>query len=323
MSQADTERANARLAAAAAALAEHEQLVASRARVVHDVGGWNTQVEHLHRELARERHEVEVQESGLLGFFYALVGDERLSQAQREAAEAAARLAEATASRDQLAAYLAGLDVRLAGQQHADLIAAFQAARGEKEEALLLSPGPTAQTLQDLAVRVEAIDIELVPLEESVTAGEAALGRVGAVIGTLDGTAPPFGGASARGHAASRERARDTELQQADARGMAGAAQASITVFQRTIEGLSMSDDETAGFATLVDPADRAPFVDAWIRALASKGDRTARLAAARVTMVERYDRLRAQLGPIAARRDALAARRSGLIAQREALIHG
>lgn len=72
---------------------------------------------------------------------------------------------------------------------------------------------------------------------------------------------------------------------------------------------------------SLVTDEDRAAFVDGWIRALVAKGDRTARLAVARVAIVERRERIGAQVRRIRARRASLPPRRDALLNGRQRLL--
>ena len=298
----ELQRVDEQLAAATTALAEHEHAVAARAQLARQLAAEEERVRQLTIELASEREDVVRMTSGVKGFLYALLGDEQLSIEQREAMEAEARLAEAIGSRDHVGAQLAAIDVRLAGQSGEALVAAAAAARAAKEDVLIRTHHPAGLALEDLAVRIEALNIELIPLEEAVVAGEAALAKLRAVIETID-------------------RAHDERVEQRDARGSAGEAEAAIAMFHRSIDRLSTAEDETLGFTTLVDPAERAPFVDTWIRALVGKGERLARLAAARAAMVERHTRIAGQLVRVKARRDELAPRRSKLTSERLQLL--
>lgn len=298
----ELQRVEQRVVAAAGALAEYEHALGSRDRLARDVLAEEERVRHLTAELARERGDVEKMSAGVRGFLYALLGDERLSIEQRQAVEAEARLAEATASRDLLSAHLASLDARLARQLHRELADAASEARAAKEELLIRLNHPAGMALQELAVRIQALDIELIPLEDALVAGEAAVAKLSAVVETLD-------------------RALVERVDQADARGSAGEAQASITVFQRAIDALGMAEDATLGFATLIAAEERTPFADGWIRALVGKGERLARLANARSAIVERLDRTRAQLVRVRARHDELAPRRERLRDERSRLL--
>jgi hypothetical protein len=149
---------------------------------------------------------------------------------------------------------------------------------------------------------MEAIDIELLPLEDAVRAGTAARERLVALADVLD-------------------RARSQQLERDDARGMAGIAQAAIATFHRAVDGLGVADLRSDPFSALVTAADRAPFVDDWLRALSGSGDRLVRLATARTAVLERSERITLQLAPIRARREELTTRRDALLAQREAIL--
>jgi hypothetical protein len=298
----ELQRVQEQLVAASHQLAAYEHVRATRERLARDLGFENARVQHLSNELARERHDVVERQAGVMGFLYGLLGDEQLTIEQREAIEAEARLAEAMASRNHLQAQVAALDAQLAGQSGQALAAAVASARAHKEEVLIRTHDPAGLALQDLAVRIEAIEIELLPLEQAVTAGEHALARLQAVIDRLD-------------------RARTEQLEQRDARGSAGEAQAAITVFHRAVDGLATAEEATWGFLTLITEEDRAPFVDGWIRALVGNGDRSARLATARSAIAARRARVHGQLARIRARRDELAPRREALLAERQRLL--
>ncbi len=302
MADPELQRVQDRLVEAVNALAQYEHVRSGRDRLAADLSSEHARVYHLSAELTRERNDVIERSSGLRGFLYALVGDEQLTIEQREAIEAEARLAEALAARNHLHARVAALDARLAGQSGSDLATAVAAARVAKEEVLIRTNHPDGIALQDLAVRVEAIEIELIPLDDAVAAGEAAMTTLRSLIDTLD-------------------RAHNVKLEQADARGAAGSAQAAITVFQRAVDALVTAEDATRGFGTLIDAEDREPFADRWIRALVGKGDRTARLTAARAEIAHRLERVQGQLARVRARRDELAPRREQLLAERLRLL--
>jgi len=302
VSDPELQAAQDRLVAAVKALAGYEHVHAGRQRIAADLSAEHSRVQHLTHELARERNDVAERSSGVTGFLYSLIGDEQLTIEQREALEAEARLAEALASRNHLHARVAALDARLAGQSAEALAAAVAAARADKEAVLIRTHHPAGLALQDLAVRIEAIEIELIPLDDAVAGGDAAIASLRSIVETLD-------------------RARNERLEQADARGAAGAAQAAITVFQRAIDALVTAEDATRHLGTLIDPADREPFVDGWIRALVGKGDRGARLATARAAIAFRLERLHAQLARVHARRDELAPRRETLRDERRRLL--
>lgn len=301
-SDAEVQRVEQQLTTAVRALAEHEHALAIRTQLARQAAAEEERVRQLTGELAREREDVVRMTSGVKGFLYALLGDEQLSIEQREAVEAEARLAEAMGSLHHLSSRLASIDVQLAGQSRQALVDAAAAARAAKEEMLIRTHHPAGRALEDLAVRIDALNIELLPLDEAVTAGEVAVEKIQAVIVTID-------------------RAQDERVEQRDARGSAGEAEAAITMFHRAIDRLSTAEDETLGFSTLIAPEERAPFADAWIRALVGKGDRLARLATARAAMVGRHTQIANQLARVRARRDELAPRRTLLLSERQQLL--
>nr|MBA3457119.1 hypothetical protein [Deltaproteobacteria bacterium] len=156
---------------------------------------------------------------------------------------------------------------------------------------------PGGATLIDLGVRIESIDIELVPLEDAVAAGTAAAAQLFEVLDALgrDGAAP--------------------------SKGLVGDAQAKITVFQRAVDQLAAPDDTRPPFSNAISDEDRQPWVDAWLKQLFGSGDRGTRIAQARTAVLNRLARLKEQLDPVQARRDELAARRSDLATQYDRLL--
>ncbi|MBA3459339.1 MAG: hypothetical protein H0T46_05215, partial [Deltaproteobacteria bacterium] len=232
-SDAELLRVEEQRAAAVNALAEHEYALAGRGQLAGQLATEEKRVRLLTVELAREREDVVRMTSGVMGFLYALVGDEQLSIEQREALEAEARLAEAMGSLQHLSSRLASIDARLATQSYQSLVDAAAAARSAKEELLIRTHHPAGLALEDLGVRIEALNIELIPLDEAVAAGDAALAKIKAVVETLD-------------------RAQNERVEQRDARGSAGEAEAAIAIFHRAIDGLSTAEDETLGFSMLV-----------------------------------------------------------------------
>ncbi|MBA2539106.1 MAG: hypothetical protein H0V17_05675, partial [Deltaproteobacteria bacterium] len=174
----ELQRAEQALAAAVSALAGYEHLRTTRARLTHDLTAAEAHVQHLAYELMRERNDVIERSSGVIGFLYGLVGDAQLSIEQREALEAEARLGEATAGRDHLRAQLASLDAQLAGQSAPVLAANVASLRATKEEILIRGNHPAGVALRELAVWIQSIEIELIPLDDALSSGEKALGKL-------------------------------------------------------------------------------------------------------------------------------------------------
>ncbi|MBA3394311.1 MAG: hypothetical protein H0T89_16820, partial [Deltaproteobacteria bacterium] len=181
----------------------------------------------------------------------------------------------------------------------------LRAATAAREATLIEQGTPTGATLQELAIQLESIDIELVPLEDAVAAGNAALATLARIVVACD--AALTGGL--------------TRDDAAKARGIAGEAQAQITVFARSLGELAMStlDDPLAKPASLDEP----PFADPWVRALFGSGPAADRITAARTSMLQRLERVRAVFNPMHARYQDLATRRAALVRERERLLTG
>lgn len=290
-----------RLSKVTAAIAEREHLVRVRTLLANDIANEDKRVQQLAVELQYERNDVARLTTGVLGFLETiLAGDGAVEKEMREAAEAEARLREAQGSLDALRRQAAGVDARLAQLVPAQLDAELAAARAAREEALMRGGSAVGAQLQDLAIRIESIDIELVPLADAVVAGDAAFKALAEILAILDGVAT-----------------RRVELHDHKAKAMAGDAQAKILMFHR-----ALAEVATASFEDRldVDPAD-ATFADAWVKGLFGKGSREERIAKARAPMVTRIERIGALLAPLRARHDELAARRAALLAERHQLV--
>ena len=287
--------------AVTAKIAEREHLVRMRDKLALDIKNQEARVQQLAVELQYERNDVYRLTNGVMGFIeQILAADGALEKEKREAAEAEVRLREAQGALDTFMKQMREVETRLAQLVPAELDAELAAARAAKEEALMRSGSSAGAELQDIAIRIESIDIELVPLADAVGAGEAAFQAVAKLIGTLDAVA---GGQVAFGSK--------------PAEALAGDAQAKIAVFHR-----ALGEVATASFEDRfdIDPTD-ATFADAWVKGLFGKGTREERLAKAREPMVARIERIGAIMTPLRTRRDELAKRRLALVEQRKALV--
>lgn len=294
--------ADDRLRAATAAIAEREHLARVRGLLANDVAAEVRRVEQLRVELRHERADVERLTVGAMSFLHTiLAGDGALAKEQREVAEAEARLHEAQGSLDLLRGQAAAVEARLARLDPAELELELAAARAAKAEALARGHTPAGAQLADLAIRVESIDIELVPLADAVTAADAAFEAVVEIVAILDGLAT----------------SQTAEVPAGRTRALAGEAQAKLVVL-----GGALSEVAPASFAVTpaVDPRDTG-FADAWVRGLFGAGPRAERLAAARAEMAARCERVGAIRTPLRARHDELAARRAALLAERARLL--
>jgi hypothetical protein len=282
-----------RLRAAQAALAEREHLAHVKAELAPQLQAEDQRVQQRTHALRREQADVDRLGSGVLGFLNELLGGQ-LSREQREVAEAAARLREAIAARDVVRDQLASTDARLAELANADVELA--AARAAKEAELVRTGSPLVAELDELDIQAMAIDIELVPLHEALVAGHAALAALAAVVLGLD--VLEGGGRK-------------------QASGLIGDADGKLRVFEAELADLAGLPLELPQGAP--GDADLA----AWVDALLGRGDRDARLAAAREDLAARIARLRTRLEPIRARHDELAGRRAALVTRRAELIEG
>ena len=291
-----------RLRAANAAAAERVHLAHLKASLSAEVIAHQERVQQLATELERERADVERLSSGLLGFLGDVlgVGAAELDREQREAYEAQVRLREAVAARDQLRSQLQTIEQRLGQLTPAAIETELRAARAAKEAELVEYRAPGGAELVDLGIRITSLDIELVPLEEAVRAGDVAVAAISEILAALD-------------HA-QRPSKKDKHVDRA--RGLAGEAEGKLAVFHRAVDELANPDGGMDGFATLIAPADRARFMDGWLKLLFASG-----IEAARTELIERLERVRASLSPIRTRRDELATRRASLVAAREQLL--
>jgi hypothetical protein len=290
-----------RVRAITAKLAEREHLLRVRAVLAEDVANEEKRVQQLAVELQWERNDVLRLTTGVMGFLETiLAGDGALEKEKREAAEAEARLREAQGSLDALRQQVRDVEARLAQLVPAQLEAELVAARAAREAALLRSGSQAGIALQDIAIRIESIDIELVPLADAVVAGDAAFKALAEILAVLDAVTT-----------------RTAELRDNQAKALAGDAQAKIQIFHRALAEVATSSFEDR---LDIDPTD-ATFADAWVKGLFGKGTREERIAKARAPMVTRIERIGALLEPMRTRHDDLAKRRAQLLAEREKLI--
>jgi chromosome segregation ATPase len=290
-----------RLSKITAAIAEREHLLRVRTQLASDLANEDNRVQQLAVELQYERNDVARLTTGVMGFLETiLAGDGALEKEKREAAEAEARLREAQGSLDELRRQAAGVDARLAQLVPSQLEAELAAARAAREEALMRSGSTAGVQLQDLAIRIESIDIELVPLADAVVAGDAAFQALAEILAILDGVAT-----------------QRVQLNDHKAKAMAGDAQAKVLSFHRALGEIATAPFEDR---IALDPTD-ATFADAWVKGLFGKGTREERIAKARTPMVARIERIGSLLAPLRARHDELAGRRAALLAERQKLV--
>ncbi|MDQ3367879.1 MAG: hypothetical protein M3680_20840 [Myxococcota bacterium] len=295
-----TASADERLRAVQAAIAEREHLLRVRDHLATDLVAERDRVEHLRVTLKYEQEDVVRVSTGLMGFLSTILdGGNTLAKEEQEAYEAEVRLREAIAALELLRTQAAGVDQRLAALVPAALERELHAARAAKQASIVESGAPQAADLQEIAIQLESLDIELVPLEDAVAAGNAALAVLAELIAALD--------AAASSGLTSKSAAR----------GIAGEAQSRLQIFRRALSELATSSLDQP----LAPPLPPDEFADAWVRALFGSGPAPARLAAARSAMVGRLEAVQTRFAALRARRAELAARRAALIQQRDAML--
>lgn len=293
--------ADERLRAVTAAIAEREHLLRVRGLLQQDIANEDKRVQQLAVELQFERADVERLTTGVMGFLQnILAGEDALEKEKREVIEAQSRLREAQGSLEGLKQQLLGVEARLGQLVPHQLEAELVDARAAKEDALVHSGTQIGADLQDIVIRIESIDIELVPLADAVVAGDAAFQALAKLIGTLDAVAN-----------------RTIEFGSKPAEALAGDAQAKIRIFHRAVAEVAAASFEDR---LDIDPTD-ATFADAWVKGLFGKGTRDERIQHARAPMVTRIERVGALLSPLRARHDELAKRRTALLAERDKLV--
>jgi hypothetical protein len=290
-----------RLRKVTTAIAERDHLVRVRDSLVKDIAAEEHRVQQLAKELRMEKADVDRLTNGAMSFVnYLLAGDGALAKEQREVAEAQARLVEAQGSLETLRQRHKDVVTRIGQFVPGELERELAAARAAKESVLEHSNTAVGAELRELAIRIESIDIELVPLADAVNAAVTAYNALAEIITLLDATQAPK---------------IDTTAKRAKA--LAGEAQAKIAIFHRALNEIATSSFDDP-FTT--DPTDRS-FADAWVKELFSKRTPQERMATARSSMVARIERVGAALNPLRARHDELAGRRAALIAERAKLV--
>jgi hypothetical protein len=285
--------ADDRLEAVSKAIAEREYLVKVRTELAQDIATEEQRVQQLAKQLQIERADVERLTNGVMSFVnYVLAGEGGLAKEQRDVAEAQARLREAQGGLEGLRQQEANVRARLSQLDPAKLEAELVAARSAKADAVMRRGGPAAAQLQDIAIRIESIDIELVPLGDAVLAGGAAFDALRALLAAIDAAPKP----------------------PKQAQALAGDAQAKLVVFSRALDQIATAsfDDRPS-----LDRRD-VTFVDDWMRLISKQG-----VASARAEMVARIERIGAVLAPLRSRRDDLANRRKALVTERQTLVAG
>ncbi|MEO8705627.1 MAG: hypothetical protein ABI867_36690 [Kofleriaceae bacterium] len=285
-----------RLRAAHAANAERERLIQTRSQHATELTAAQQQVQQLARALGKELSDVQQLSTGVQGFLNQLVGGERLAKEQREVFDADARYKQAMQWRDQVIGNIANIDSRLAVLSTDAIATEIREARASKELEIRNAGGARAGQLLELDIRLESIDIELIPLENALTSGHAALAKLAEIVTFLD---------SAQDDRDSKKRA-----------GASGDAQTKLIAFRRALDELA-----SGGLDPVFDRRPDERFADSWVRALFGDGKFAGRLAAARASILERIDYVRTKLTDVRTRFDELSARRASVAQERDALV--
>jgi hypothetical protein len=300
--------ADEKLRAAQAASAERLRLIGIREALAPDLEEAEADATKLEATLEDERRDVRRYERGVWAFLYDLFADReaRLTKEQREAVEAEARWRDGAALRDRLREEVASLGTRIDILANADTELAT--ARMKKHEALLASGGPAAQELDGIGTQLGAIGVEAQAVDEALGAGDravVALAQLGAVLDS----ARNWGVADLMTDSFLVSWAKRNKLD--EARSLAGAAQAEISVFRRELADVGVSLlTEIEGLA------DHHRFLDTWFDNIFSDFSVQGRINDARTTTESATQHVRQALEGLRARRAALTARHDTLMKQ-------
>jgi hypothetical protein len=257
----------------------------------------------LQNVLAKEQGDVAALREGILGFLQSLAMTDEMSNEQREATEAAARLREGLSARDALYRQIAELDARITAYDPVQLAREEAARKANEELASVARNRDVSEQLLELAVRIEAIDFELGPLTDAVKAGTQTSNELFDVIRAID--------------EAKREPVRAPVLAERTARGMLGEAHAAALGFFATLESLPAPDDHTPRIADTLDYNDRSSPVDDILPRLLAHGPVAARLDDARTAVIARIERIQALLEEVRVRHAEVSQRRLAFEHQR------
>ena len=219
---------------------EVADLQQQRTVLLAKLGESDQRLEALRSQLVKEQEDVAVvrrQMQGALLQNLKIVLDKEL----REAAEAAARLQKELADRDALMKQLASLDHALALKDPVQLAREAAATRASAEIAAIADRSRDQQ-LMNLGARIDAIDMELVPLTASLQAVHAATVTLAEAIHSI---------AEAR---------RDGTKQERTEQRLIAVATENRDAFYRSLRELPAPDDVSPRIIDSLDGDDRAPY---------------------------------------------------------------
>lgn len=311
-----------RVREAQARCAELHRLQARRAGIVAELKEAEAEIARLSKLVVSENADVARFERGVWAFLYDLVadGEARLSKEKAEAAAATARYQEAIGHHARLRQGLDDVDGQLAGLDGAE--AALAEAQAAKLDELMARGGAIADELTALDADAATVGARLAHVDEALTAGANVLTTLGRVAQRLE---------EARGWdpmnlilgAESADRQRRDRYDRA--RGLAGTAQAELTMFQRELADLGLALDVRLG-PTTGDPAFtayRPGFVELWLSDMLAASTVTVNIGQALDTTRGVTTAVEATLATLRTQRAELEARAAHLDAQLAALTAG
>ena len=305
--------ADERIRAARAALAERERLVAMRDALAADVAEAERERGALAAKCAEEQRDVERYDHGVWAFLYGLFKDReaRLTKEQLEAAAAETKLLEATSACVRLREEVERIVGRIAALASAD--GELAAARAAKQLLLAEMGSPSAAELDGIAHELATGDAEGQALDEALAAGDRAMASLARLLEVL-GSARNWGTFDILSDSMLASWAKRERLD--EARGIAGAAQAELTVLARELGDVGIALD-----SELASLADHHRFIDVWFDNIFSDLSVQSRIRDAVDTTQRTLAQVSEKVGQLRGRRGQLAARAAELTAARDRLL--
>lgn len=310
--QATTE-ADEKIRAALAGIAERARLIGIRDALAPDLAEAVTDAGKLENVLADEQKDVRRYEKGVWAVLYDIFADReaRLTKEQHEALAAEAKHAEAATLRDRLQAEVNSLTQRIDALANAEKELAV--ARELKRGVLVGMGGPAAQELDGITAQLGAIDADLRAVDEAIEAGQRAQTALVQLAEAL-GSARNWGTADILTDSFFISWAKRNKLD--EARSLAGAAQAEISVFRR-----ELADVGVGLVAEIEGLADHHRFLDTWFDNIFSDFSVQGRIKEAQGTTNNALEQVGASIGGLNQRRANLVDRRDQLMQQQVQLI--
>lgn len=305
--------ADERIRAARAAVAERDRLAAMRDALAADVAEADRERGELATQVAKEQRDVERYDHGVWAFLYGLFKDReaRLTAEQTEAAAAEAKLLEANTACTRLRQELDRITNRIAELAAAD--GELAAARAAKQQLLAELGAPAAAELDGIAHELAAADAETRALDEALAAGDRAVLALGRLLEAL-GSARSWGTFDILSDSVLASFAKRQKLD--EARGIAGAAQAELILFERELADVGVALD-----TELASLADHHRFLDVWFDNIFSDLSVQSRIGDAIDTTQRTLQQASERVGQTRRRHHQLAERTAELLTARERLL--